>query len=223
MSVNDPVPPMPFFGREFFEAVSMFSDSTSLKYIRALWFYWSHTHCQGLPNDDEGLRILCKCDTQDWMRVRGQIFDNDKFFVLDAGKWHQRKCRHVYQKHIALLEANRNKTEPARNQSIVKRTVSESVTDSAWLKSLSDNPAYAGVDIQRELGKLAAWCNVAHKEVTRRRFINWLNRAERPLTGANKERIILKSTPPPALKGEEATEEQRKQWASKLEEQRKKL
>lgn len=172
---------MPFNGTVFFEAVQMFDDSTSLKYLRSLWYYWQHTHCEGLPNDDEGLRLLCKCDSQNWARTKGLIFDGKHFFVLENGKWHQSRCRKVYVKELERYQKNLQKTEPARNAALVIRTVSGSVTDENWLKSLKENACYTGIDIDRELGKLASWCSVNGKQASRKRFINWLNRAEKPL------------------------------------------
>jgi hypothetical protein len=52
-----------------------------------------------------------------------------------------------------------------------------------WLKELEANPAYAGIDIRRELGKAQAWASVRGVGVSQRRFINWLNKAmtDRPI------------------------------------------
>lgn len=101
---------MPFEGRRFFEAVQMFSDEIALKYLRVLWFYWSHTHCEGLPPDEEGLKDLCRCHNGDWDRCKRLIFDNDKFFVLEGGKWHQKRCREFYEKVLK----RQKQTEAAR-------------------------------------------------------------------------------------------------------------
>ena len=56
-------------------------------------------------------------------------------------------------------------------------------TDEDWLKELEANPAYAGIDIRRELGKAQAWASVRGVGVSQRRFVNWLNKAmtDRPL------------------------------------------
>jgi len=52
-----------------------------------------------------------------------------------------------------------------------------------WLKELEANPAYAGIDIRRELGKAQAWASVRGVGVSQRRFVNWLNKAmvDRPI------------------------------------------
>ena len=55
------------------------------------------------------------------------------------------------------------------------------VSDEDWLDSLKTNPAYAGLDVAREHGRMVAWCSTNGKQPTRRRFINWLNRCDRPM------------------------------------------
>lgn len=58
-------------------------------------------------------------------------------------------------------------------------------SDSEWLASLSQNPAYAGIDVTREHGKMATWCAAHRKQPTRRRFVNWLNRVDRPMVATS--------------------------------------
>jgi len=56
------------------------------------------------------------------------------------------------------------------------------LSDDAFLASLRKNPAYEGIDIDRELGKLDAWLLTPRgrgKQKTRQRIVNWLNRADR--------------------------------------------
>lgn len=50
--------------------------------------------------------------------------------------------------------------------------------DDAWLSELEASPAYAGLDVRRELGKAQAWASVNNAFISRRRFINWLNKAQ---------------------------------------------
>jgi uncharacterized protein YdaU (DUF1376 family) len=56
-------------------------------------------------------------------------------------------------------------------------------TDAEWLTSLSKDAAYQGIDVGREHAKMARWCATNRQQPTRRRFINWLNRIEKPLNG----------------------------------------
>lgn len=53
--------------------------------------------------------------------------------------------------------------------------------DRQWREGLRANPAYTGLDIEAVYGKLVAWCEIKHKQPTRLRLLNWLNREERPL------------------------------------------
>ena len=58
---------------------------------------------------------------------------------------------------------------------------SSGLNDAVWLAGLRANSAYEGIDIDRCLGRMLAWCQTNRKKATRRRFVNWLNREERPL------------------------------------------
>lgn len=54
--------------------------------------------------------------------------------------------------------------------------------DEAWLVELESDLAYRGINIRAELGKMQRWCQANRKQPSRRRFINWINRAEKPMT-----------------------------------------
>lgn len=75
------------------------------------------------------------------------------------------------------------------------RQQAKTETDEAWLKGLESNPAYAGLDVAREHAKMVAWCSVNGKQPSRRRFVNWLNRAEKPM------RVTRATTEDEHLKG----------------------
>jgi hypothetical protein len=69
-----------------------------------------------------------------------------------------------------------------------KRTVGQTgsavaspASDSEWLQALANNEAYQGIAVRTEFAKMQAWCSTNRKQPTRRRFINWLNRAEKPI------------------------------------------
>ena len=47
---------LPLYGNDFFEAIAGYPDAVGMGYLRALWHYWNHTGCDGLPDDDEYLR-----------------------------------------------------------------------------------------------------------------------------------------------------------------------
>ena len=54
-------------------------------------------------------------------------------------------------------------------------------TDAEWLASLASSPAYTGIDVAREYAKAGVWHSERGRQLTRRSFINWLNRADKPL------------------------------------------
>lgn len=64
---------------------------------------------------------------------------------------------------------------------IGKLNLPNGIIDSEWISRLAQNKAYEGIDIKCEHGRMIAWCEVNHKTPTRRRFVNWLNRADQPL------------------------------------------
>jgi uncharacterized protein YdaU (DUF1376 family) len=94
----------PLYGNDFFEAIAGYSDNVGLGYLRALWHYWNHTGCEGLPDDDEYLRRVCCCDASAWVRTKGIIFDNRYHFRLEDGVWHQPRCRVEYKKSLEAYE-----------------------------------------------------------------------------------------------------------------------
>jgi hypothetical protein len=59
----------------------------------------------------------------------------------------------------------------------------DEATDAEWLKSLSVDLAYQGINIETEYAKMSRWCEVNRKQATRRRFVNWINRVEKPING----------------------------------------
>lgn len=54
-------------------------------------------------------------------------------------------------------------------------------TDEEWLADIAKDPAYEGINVAIEWAKMRRWCAEHVKAPTRRRFINWLNRADRPM------------------------------------------
>ena len=63
-------------------------------------------------------------------------------------------------------------------------------SDSDFLQTLKNDSTYKGIDIDRELGKCENWLKVNQpgKIVTRKRFINWLNRADSTIQSKSNNR-----------------------------------
>ncbi len=66
-----------------------------------------------------------------------------------------------------------------------------------WIEELRKDETYKGIDIKREFGKMTQWCKQNRVNATRRRFVNWLNRVDRPMT-LDKPKTLNKSTLPVA-------------------------
>lgn len=80
-------------------------------------------------------------------------------------------------------ERKENGMEDGQNGSAQASPASVKLSDADWIAGLSANPAFDGLDVKREHQKMMAWCDVNRKQPSRRRFINWLNRADRPMAG----------------------------------------
>lgn len=59
-----------------------------------------------------------------------------------------------------------------------------------WLQELASDPAYAGIDVPRELAKMERWCVEHRKQPTRRRLLNWLNRCDLPITRTSAAPVV---------------------------------
>lgn len=60
------------------------------------------------------------------------------------------------------------------------------LTDEEFIAELKNNPAYRGIDIDREISKLNAWLLTPKgrgKQLTQSRLVNWLNKIDVPLNG----------------------------------------
>ena len=63
-----------------------------------------------------------------------------------------------------------------------------SLTDEEFLSELKRDPGYQGIDIDAEAARARRWCEVNQKVLTRKRFVDWLNRAaerSKPLVTVN--------------------------------------
>jgi len=58
------------------------------------------------------------------------------------------------------------------------------LSDTEFLAELKAEPGYQGIDLDRELSKCRVWTRSRGRQATRRTFIAWLNRIERPLAEA---------------------------------------
>lgn len=94
----------------------------------------------------------------------------------------------------------RNEGKNTRNRvgANESRPAAVNVSDEDWRKGIAAEPAYAHINVTDEFGKLLRWCEVHRKQPTRRRFIAWLNRIEKPLrsfSGTRKTKPVPVSGP----------------------------
>lgn len=76
-----------------------------------------------------------------------------------------------------------------------KPRAAKPLPDSDWLKSLSENVAYKGIDIAVEFAKMQAWCSIRPGKIaSRARFLKWLNNADRPIDSPAADGIAAKPT-----------------------------
>lgn len=62
--------------------------------------------------------------------------------------------------------------------------------DADFLATLRDNPAYQGIDLEREFGRMRGWLSTPRgkgRKLTRQFIVNWLNKVDRPLEGGKED------------------------------------
>jgi hypothetical protein len=148
--------------------------------------------------DENGARIYRLDDHRDW----GWGIVNYDYFRKIASdeqrrektKLRTRKWRERVRKSspVTLSDAPQRRGDdlPSASASAsslkkggVRGGFPNALTDSEWIEQLCQDATYAGIDVKREHGKMVNWCKTHGLTPTRRRFINWLNRAEKPMTG----------------------------------------
>lgn len=70
----------------------------------------------------------------------------------------------------------------------------QGVSDEDFIQVLKLNPAYQGVDIDRELARMDAWFMTPSgkgRQKTRRFILNWLNKVERPMKTDSKQNKVV--------------------------------
>jgi len=163
------------------------------------------------PFDDESTttqRLLDECSRVGWIELKmhekrgllGHVVNFSSHQVVDRAKpskletyWVDEQSttdRRLVTDPSPLEQGNR---EQGNREGIVKgnddgagklRPASRKkvqLADADWVEELSQEEACRGIDVPRELAKMQAWCKQNGKHPTRRRFTNWLNRADRTI------------------------------------------
>ena len=99
---------------------------------------------------------------------------------------------------------SRAETEPEQSRAEASRGKPRSVRapvlpDDEFLDGLQKNPAYSMLNVRHCYQRMMVWCQTNNKQPSRRRFINWLNREDKPMTAkpGNGAAYVGKSSPPP--------------------------
>lgn len=83
----------------------------------------------------------------------------------------------------------------------IKKGGRRPLSDEEFIEALRTNPAYEGVNIDRELGKMRAWLLTPAgrgRQMTHRFILNWLNKADRPLKIPSPKQVQAKDVTLPA-------------------------
>jgi hypothetical protein len=132
------------------------------------------------------------------MAEAGWILVKDDDLIFKNAERHNgqtAKARALTRNRVLRFRGNgkvTKKTLPEkRREEKSKRVVGALADDSTFLETIRRNPAYQGIDIDRERGKAESWCLANRRVCSRRFFVNWLNKCERPLgaTGQPKREI----------------------------------
>ncbi len=94
------------------------------------------------------------------------------------------KDKGVTQRNAPVTQRNA-KVTPSDTDTDTKKEGSNGSSPASvedWLKELASDKTYQGIDVRREYGKMLNWCKLrVGRKPTKRRFVNWLNNAEKPL------------------------------------------
>ena len=125
---------MPYYGSDFEGAMKGYTPITKWSYLCALWHYWHHTHCAGLPDDDTYLMTICECQIADWSRVKAAIFCGKPFFYQDGGKWHQTKAAQTWEDAVKSYQKRLDQTAAATEARLAMNVTSNVTSDVALSK-----------------------------------------------------------------------------------------
>lgn len=109
--------------------------------------------------------------------VATDVITHDKPTLVNSGKAEGNGMEGEWKENGMEVEKKVRRRSP----------VGSPTDDKEWLVQLAANPAYQGIDVAREHAKMTVWAATRNVKATRRRFVNWLNRCEKPLTGGFKD------------------------------------
>lgn len=101
--------------------------------------------------------------------------------MLNEEERKEYKAKWIKTKRRQMSTMSTRVDEHGQMSTLPSASASSSVSESEWLKELSTDKAYEGINVQREHSKALRWAKENKVVMTRRRFVNWLNKADRNL------------------------------------------
>lgn len=194
-------PAFQFYADDFLAGVADMTQAEVGAYILLLCHQWNGG---AIPTDPARAELIAKGEVSPHVlskfpngknprleRVRKDQKEHRKA-KASAGKAGADKRWHTHASAIVLPLANGMAKDsspsptPSPTPSIMQlahpvAAKAAQPTDAEWLDTLTSNPAYSEINIGAEYGKCQAWNGARNLKVTRRKFVAWLNRAERPM------------------------------------------
>lgn len=150
--------------------------------------------------DQEGKRLVPIDSSRDWgwqivnYRLYRKLRDEEarRTYFRDIKRQQRKRQKANVQDKLVdtggrcqiVPSASASSSAYKKEKKSTVRTSLNGLIDSEWIASLKADPTYRGIDVDRELGRMTNWCKIRGLTSTRRRFVNWLNRTDKPLTGA---------------------------------------
>ena len=85
---------------------------------------------------------------------------------------------------VSKKEGKKERKKEGKNEAAPRagKKLIRDMNDAEYLAYLSESEAYKGINIRREWAKAEEWCNASNRTFSRRMLVNWLNKAEKPLS-----------------------------------------
>jgi hypothetical protein len=110
--------------------------------------------------------------------------------AASAKRWHSKSNANGKQRHAPDLTIP-DHTGPKKKKE--KKAAQAGVDDQVWMEDVKADKAYQGLNVDQELAKAQRWAKEHDRKCSRRFFVNWLNRAERPMTAHGKSQAPARS------------------------------
>jgi len=140
---------------------------------------------------EEGKRLIPLDSTRDWgwqivnywhyRKLRDE--EARRTYFRDAMRRYRRRKKEA-KKESVHVEVEGDSDTTSKKVKAVKPALNTSpqrIPQDEWIQQLMKDSTYTGIDVKREFGKMLNWCKIHKVSATRRRFVNWLNRADRTM------------------------------------------